>query len=127
MPRKAQPVPPIFQPEVAAEAIVYCAHHNRTEMWVGWPTVKAILANRFNRHFADVEAAKLGWDSQMYDGSNPPGQPDDLYAPVAGDHGAHGAFDARSRNRNPAVWLSLHRPALLSAWLDRRARSGAGR
>jgi hypothetical protein len=96
MPRKAQPVPPIFQPEVAAEAIVYCAHHNRTEMWVGWPAVKAILANKVSRRFGDYEAAKLGWDSQMYDGKQPPHQRDDLYVPVPGDHGAHGDFDQRA-------------------------------
>jgi NAD(P)-dependent dehydrogenase (short-subunit alcohol dehydrogenase family) len=112
MPRRAQPVPPIFQPEVAAEALVYCAYHNRTEMWVGWPTVKAILANRVSRHLGDYEAAALGWESQMYDGGRPTAQPDNLYAALPGDHGAHGAFDDRAHSFSGQLWANVNR-----AWL----------
>jgi NAD(P)-dependent dehydrogenase (short-subunit alcohol dehydrogenase family) len=117
MPRKAQPVPPIFQPEVAAEAIVHCAEHNRTEMWVGWPTVKSILVNRLSRRFADWQAAKKGWESQMYDGERPSGQPDNLFEPVPGDHGAHGDFDERAVGRSWQLWANINRGWLALAGL----------
>lgn len=108
MPRKAQPVPPIFQPEVAADAIVYCAHHDRTEMYVGWPTTQAILANKVSRSFADWYAGKYGWESQMYDGAKPH-RPDNLYEPVPGDVGAHGEFDHRSVDFSWQLWANKNR------------------
>jgi NAD(P)-dependent dehydrogenase (short-subunit alcohol dehydrogenase family) len=112
MPRKAQPVPPIFQPEVAARAVAFCADHDRTEMWVGWPTVKAILANRVSRRFADWMAARLGWEGQMYDGERPAGQPDNLFEPLPGDRGAHGAFGERASSHSAQLWANMNR-----AWL----------
>jgi NAD(P)-dependent dehydrogenase (short-subunit alcohol dehydrogenase family) len=126
MPRRAQPVPPIFQPEVAAEAIVYCAHHERTEMWVGWPTVKTIVANRLSRRFGDREAARGGWEQQMYDGARPAGQRDDLYTPVPGDHGARGAFSERSIDFSWQLWANENRGWLIPAGLGLLVGLGLG-
>jgi len=99
LPRKAQPVPPIFQPEVAARAIYFAAHHpRRREYFVGGSTVKAIFGNKLAPSFADHLLARNGYESQQYDGSEDPNRPDNLFHPVAGDHGAHGTFGDRARN-----------------------------
>jgi NAD(P)-dependent dehydrogenase (short-subunit alcohol dehydrogenase family) len=109
LPRKAQPVPPIFQPEVAAEAIYFAAHHPRREFYVGLPTVGAIVADKIAPGLLDRYLARTGYDSQQYDGAEDPNRPENLWQPVAGDHGAHGAFDARARNWSPQWWTSEHR------------------
>ena len=112
LPRKAQPVPPIFQPEVAAEAIYFAAHNPRREFYVGLPSVKAIVANKIAPGLLDHFLARNGYESQQYDGEEDPNRPDNLWQPVPGDHGAHGAFDARARSWSPQLWTSEHR-----AWL----------
>src|SRR6478752_1161817 len=96
LPRKAQPVPPIFQPEVAARAIYYAAHHpDRREYYVGFSTVKAIFGNKLVPSRGDDYLARAGYDAQQLDNPEDPNRPDNLWEPVAGDHGAHGAFDER--------------------------------
>ena len=109
LPRKAQPVPPIFQPEVAAEAIYFAAHNPRREFYVGLPSVKAIVANKIAPGLLDHYLARTGYDSQQYDGPEDHNRPDNLWQPVPGDHGAHGAFDARASNWSPQLWTSEHR------------------
>ena len=113
LPRKAQPVPPIFQPEVAAEAIYFAAHNPRREFYIGLPTVGAIIADKTAPGLLDRYLARTGYDSQQYDGAEDPNRPDNLWQPVPGDHGAHGAFDSRARSYTPQLWASEHR-ALLS-------------
>lgn len=119
LPRKAQPVPPIFQPEVAARAIYYAAHHpERREYFVGGSTVKAIFGNKISPSFADRVLAKSGYESQQYDGCEDPQRPDNLFHPVAGDHGVHGAFDDRARDRSWEFWAESHVGWLAaSVWL----------
>jgi short-subunit dehydrogenase len=117
MPRRAQPVPPIFQPEVAAEAIVYAADHGRYELYVGWPTVKAVVGDRLAPKLADRYLARMGWEAQMTDEPEDPGRPNNLYAPIPGDHGAHGDFDARSREHSVQLWASERRGRLALAGL----------
>jgi NAD(P)-dependent dehydrogenase (short-subunit alcohol dehydrogenase family) len=112
LPRKAQPVPPIYQPEVAAEAIYFAAHHPRREFYVGLPSVKAIVANKIAPGLLDHFLARTGYDSQQYDGAEDPNRPDNLWQPLPRDHGAHGAFDARASNWSPQLWTSEHR-----AWI----------
>src|SRR3954463_13677326 len=97
LPRKAQPVPPIFQPEVAAEAIYFAAHNPRREFYVGLPSVEVIVANKIAPGLLDHYLARTGYDSQQHDGAEDPNRPDNLWQPVPGDYGAHGAFDARAR------------------------------
>jgi NAD(P)-dependent dehydrogenase (short-subunit alcohol dehydrogenase family) len=127
LPRKAQPVPPIFQPEVAAEAIVWAAYSGRREINVGWPASKAIIGNNFAPGYADHYLAKYGYDSQMVDEPEVPGRPDNLYAPLPGDAGAHGVFDDRSTNTSIALelnkrrgWIALGAAALLFLGFARR-------
>jgi NAD(P)-dependent dehydrogenase (short-subunit alcohol dehydrogenase family) len=112
LPRKAQPVPPIFQPEVAAEAIYFAAHNPRREFYVGLPTVKAIVADKIAPALVDHYLARTGYDSQQYDGAEDPNRPDNLWQPVPGDHGAHGTFDSRARSWSPQLWASEHCTAL---------------
>src|SRR5215831_9454399 len=104
LPRKAQPVPPIFQPEVAARAIVYAADHpRRREYYVGWSTVKAIVGNKLVPSFGDRYLARDGYDSQQHDGPEDPNRPNNLWEPVAGDHGAHGTFDDLAKSYSPKL------------------------
>jgi len=117
LPRRAQPVPPIFQPEIAAEAIYFAAHQPRREFIVGWPAFKAIYGNKIAPCYADRVLARMGYDAQQHDGPEDPERPNNLYDPVAGDHGAHGIFDARSRNWSGHWWLSKNRNWLIPAAL----------
>jgi NAD(P)-dependent dehydrogenase (short-subunit alcohol dehydrogenase family) len=109
--RKAQPVPPIFQPEVAAEAIVYASHHRRREIYVGMPTVEAIIGNKFFPGLLDHYLARTGYDSQQYDGAEDRHRADNLWEPVDAneDRGAHGDFDARAHDVSPQLWTNTHR------------------
>ena len=116
LPRKAQPVPPIFQPEVAARAIYYAAHHpERREYFVGWSTVKAIFGNKLVPSFADHYLARKGYESQQHDGPEDPNRPNNLWEPVPGDHGAHGSFDQRASSFSMELWLEEHRKWLAVA------------
>jgi NAD(P)-dependent dehydrogenase (short-subunit alcohol dehydrogenase family) len=115
LPRKAQPVPPIFQPEVAAEAICFAAHNPRREFYVGAPSVAVIAVNKCVPGLLDRYLARTGYDSQQYDGPEDPNRADNLWQPVPGDHGAHGAFDARARSWSPQLWTSEHRILLALA------------
>jgi len=117
LPRKAQPVPPIFQPEVAAEAICFAAHNPRREFYVGAPSVAVITTNHFVPGLLDHYLARSGYDSQQYDGAEDPNRPENLWQPVSGDHGAHGVFDARARNWSPQLWTSEHRTGVAIAVL----------
>lgn len=112
--KQPQPVPPIFQPEVAAEGIYHAAIHPRRELWVGWPAVKAIVATRFFPGLLDRILAKSGYDGQHTDEALPAGRRDNMYAPVAGDHGAHGRFDARAKPHSVQLFLDLNRGVLLA-------------
>lgn len=112
LPRNPQPVPPIFQPEVAARAIVHAAEHPRREMWVGFPTMKAIVGEKFIAGLLDRYLARTGYDSQQTGGAVDPNRPDNLYHPVPGDWGAHGSFDKRAHGRSAQLWASRHRGTL---------------
>lgn len=109
LPRKAQPVPPIYQPEVAARLIYHAAHHPERREWYGaWSVIKAVFGNKLVPSYADHYLAKTGYDAQQYDGHADAGRPDNLYEPVAGDHGAHGAFDERSESWSAEAWAEEH-------------------
>jgi NAD(P)-dependent dehydrogenase (short-subunit alcohol dehydrogenase family) len=109
MPRQPQPVPPIFQPEVAAEAIEYAAHHRRRQIYVAWPTVKAIFGNKVAPGVLDLILAKHGYDEQQTEEPAQPGRPDNLFEPVDSDRGPHGPFDGRSIDRSWLLWANLRR------------------
>ena len=111
--RKAQPVPPIFQPEVAARAILFAATHRRREVWVGFPTVKAIVANMLFPGLLDHILARSGYSGQITHEKLPAGAPANLYHPVAGPYGAHGRFDAEAKGESWEMWTSRHHGALI--------------
>jgi NAD(P)-dependent dehydrogenase (short-subunit alcohol dehydrogenase family) len=114
LPRKPQPVPPIFQPEVGAEAIVWATEHDRRELWVGLPTLEAILGNRIFPGYLDHVLAETGYKSQQYDGPVDPDRQNNLWSPVPGDFGAHGDFDNRARDFSPQLWATTHRGLVLA-------------
>ncbi len=115
LPRQPQPVPPIFQPEVAAEAIYYAAHHRRRELSVGSPTVQAIWGQKVAPGLLDYFLGRTGYDAQQTDALIDPNRPHNLWEPVAGDHGAHGIFDARAASFSPQLWANTHRGLLAIA------------
>ena len=117
MPRQPQPVPPIFQPEVAADAIVWVVENPRRELYVGWPTVQAIVGNKIAPGLADLYLARTGYDAQQIDEPVPPDRPDNLFEPVPGDFAAHGRFDDRAKTRSVQLWLTKHRSWVLAGAL----------
>lgn len=100
LPNQAQPVPPIYQPEVAAEAIVWAAHNHRREITVGGSNAVLLWGNKFFPGIGDWYLARSGYQSQQTDQPRDPDQPYNLWEPVAGDFGAHGAFDARAKEQS---------------------------
>jgi NAD(P)-dependent dehydrogenase (short-subunit alcohol dehydrogenase family) len=120
LPHRAQPVPPIYQPEVAADAIVYAADHpRRREYWVGGSTAATLAANAVIPGVLDRYLARTGFDSQQTDDPQPPDAPANLWKPADGpnghDFGAHGRFDDRSHSRSAQVWASQHHGGLGAA------------
>jgi NAD(P)-dependent dehydrogenase (short-subunit alcohol dehydrogenase family) len=119
LPRKPQPVPPIFQPEVGAAAVVWAAEHDcGRELSVAWPSVKAIYGNKAVPDYGDHYLARTGFDSQQTEEPADPDRPNNLWEPLPGDHGAHGTFDHRSSGLSAELWLRTR-----GAWL---AVVGAG-
>jgi len=115
MPRKAQPVPPIFQPEVAARAIVFAAFSRRREIWLGTSSWKAILGNKVAPALLDRVLARQGYTSQMRDDPEPADAPANLFHSVPGHQGAHGSFDDRARRGSGTLWATERRNALMTA------------
>jgi len=116
LPRQPQPVPPIYQPEVAARGVVYAADHpGRREYWVGASTAATLAANKFAPALLDRYLARTGYSSQQTSEPAVADRPENLIQPVDGppgtDHGAHGDFDGRSHDRSVQLWMS-HHPAL---------------
>jgi short-subunit dehydrogenase len=115
---KAQPVPPIFEPEVGARAVFWAAHHERREVFVGGSTVEAIVGNKIAPRLLDRYLGHTGYKSQQTDEPENPARADNLWQPADADldFGAHGSFDARARSRSLQVWADLHRAKLLTCF-----------
>jgi NAD(P)-dependent dehydrogenase (short-subunit alcohol dehydrogenase family) len=114
MDRHPQPVPPIYQPEVAADAIVWASEHRRRELYVGGPTVKTIWGNKLLPALGDLYLARNGYDAQLTDERLDGGREGNLFAPVPGDHGTRGHFDD-ARTRSLQLALTKHRRVLAGA------------
>lgn len=112
LPGKPQPVPPIYQPEIGAEAVLYAAHNPRREMYVGYPTVGAIVTDKVAPGFIDWYLARNGYEAQQMDQPVETDRPDNLWAPLPGDHGAHGEFTERAISFSPQLWFNKHRTLL---------------
>jgi NAD(P)-dependent dehydrogenase (short-subunit alcohol dehydrogenase family) len=134
---KAQPVPPIYQPEVAARAIYWAAHHRRREVWVGGSTVEAIVGQKFVPGLLDSYLGKTGFDSQQTPQRESLTRRNNLYHPLddGEDRGAHGSFGDRASKTSEQVWTDLHRRWIVggvlagagaaAAWWRWRKRGGA--
>ena len=109
MPRHPQPVPPIVEPEVAARAIYYAAHHRRREIFVGGPTVKAIYGQDVAPAFADWYLGTHGYDAQQTSEPISSDRPDNLFEPVPGNYAAHGIFTAGAKPYSVQNWINLRR------------------
>jgi NAD(P)-dependent dehydrogenase (short-subunit alcohol dehydrogenase family) len=105
LPRHPQPVPPIYQPELAAEGIWYAAHHNRREVWVGLPTTLTIVANKVAPGLLDWYLGRTGYEGQQTDEPVTADRPDDLFTAVDGHHDAHGIFDRQAKARAFQPWV----------------------
>jgi short-subunit dehydrogenase len=116
LPNHPMPVPPIYQPEIPAEAVYWAAHHRRRELWVGYSAVLAILGNRLAPSFADRYLAKTGFSGQQI--SDMPvsaDRRDNLFEPVPGMAATHGMFDDQAKTRSPQLWAATHRAVVLGA------------
>jgi NAD(P)-dependent dehydrogenase (short-subunit alcohol dehydrogenase family) len=112
MPDQPMPVPPIYQPEVAARAVVWAAEHRRREVYVGIPAVYTILGNKVAPWLAERYLAKTAYSGQQVQGQPVGERPSNLFAPVEGDPGAHGRFDDQAHSRSPQLALTKRR-----AWI----------
>ncbi len=116
LPKHPMPVPPIYQPEIPAEAVYWAAHHHRRELWVGYSAVQAIVGTTLAPSFADWYVGKTGIEGQqIQDMPATPGRPDNLYAPVQDLAATHGMFDAQAKTRSPQLWATTHRPLVAGA------------
>jgi NAD(P)-dependent dehydrogenase (short-subunit alcohol dehydrogenase family) len=130
LPNKPQPVPPIYQPEVAARAVLHAADHpERREYWVGGPTVRAILANKVAPGLLDRYLARKGIGSQQTPEPDPHDRPHNLWEPADGesgyDHGAHGVFEQQATERSYQLWASQHHGAVGAALVGMAALARA--
>jgi NAD(P)-dependent dehydrogenase (short-subunit alcohol dehydrogenase family) len=130
--RKAQPVPPIYQPEVAARAVVHAADHpRRREYWVGGSTAATLIANSIAPGILDRYLAATGYRSQQTDELKDPGQPANLWQPADGaggpDYGAHGRFDDVSHGRSAQLWASQHHGLVVGGALAAAGTAAAAR
>ncbi len=119
---KAQPVPPIFQPEVGARAVYWAAHNHRRELYVGFPTVEAIVANKIAPGILDHYLGRTGYKSQQTNEPEDPNRPNNLWEPVPGDHGSHGTFDNRAHPRSYELWGSRYKNWFAAGNLRRHCR-----
>ena len=129
LPHRAQPVPPVYQPEVGAEAVVHAVlHPDLRDLTVGGSSVKAIWGERIAPGLIDRYLARTGYRSQQTGEPERPGRPDNLWDPVPGDFGAHGRFDRRARTHSAQLWMSEHRAmTLLAAGIAGAAAAAAWR
>jgi len=113
LPRHPMPVPPIYQRELAADAILWAARHPRREFWVGAPTVWTIVSNKLAPRLADWYLARTGYEAQQTGEPIASDRPHYLYDPLPGDRGAHGHFDGEAHGRSVVWWTTKRRLPLL--------------
>lgn len=106
---KPKPMGRIFEPEVAAKAVVQVARDHERELYVGYPTVQTIWGNKVLPGFLDNYLAKTGFKGQQTNEPESPERQNNLWKPVPGDHGARGTFSAESWNSSPEVWMATHK------------------
>lgn len=124
--RHPQPMPPIYEPEVAADAILWAAEHpDRREVYVGASSVMTILGNKLAPGLLDRYLARNGYDAQQTDQRIPSDRPDNLFEPVKGDHGARGIFEETAHGRSPQLWATKRRGLLAATFGGAATFAGA--
>ena len=113
--RKSQPVPPIYQPEIGADAVLFAARSHRRELYVGYPTVEAIIGDKLAPGLGDWYLARNGYEAQQTNEPEEADRRDNLWEPVPGDHGAHGPFGDRAVTSSSQLWLNKNRDLLAMA------------
>ena len=128
LPDRAQPVPPIYQPEVIGNAVSWLVDHPRRELFIGLSSVIAIQGNKIAPAYADQYLGKTGYKSQQTGQRADPNSPNNLWEPVDAtqDHGAHGTFDARANSRSWQLWADMHTGTLALAGIGLASAVGAG-
>jgi hypothetical protein len=117
MPQRARPTGTIFQPEVAAKAILFAAEHDRREIMVGYTTVEATLGEKVIPGLLDHYLATAAWEGSMLPEQVDPNHKDNFWEPLPGDHGSHGPFDRNAHRFSPQFWATQNRGALLGGLL----------
>jgi NAD(P)-dependent dehydrogenase (short-subunit alcohol dehydrogenase family) len=125
LPKHPQPVPPIFEPEVPAEAVYWAAHHRRRELVVGFSALKAIVGNKLAPRFADWYLARTGFDSQQVEDMPVGERRDNLFEPVPDEASTRGIFDAQAKRRSYQLYMTMHR-RLLAGLLAGAVGTAAG-
>jgi NAD(P)-dependent dehydrogenase (short-subunit alcohol dehydrogenase family) len=115
LPNKPKPMGKVYQPEVAARAVLYAAAHNRREIFVGYPTYQAIIGNKIAPWYADIVLAKNGFAGQLTDELVDPDKINNVWEPVHEDRGAYGGFSKIATNKSISLWISLHRNLVRAA------------
>jgi NAD(P)-dependent dehydrogenase (short-subunit alcohol dehydrogenase family) len=111
LPRQTQPVPPIFQPEVGADAVHHAVRTDvGREFLVAWPTVKAVVGEKLVPAYIDRKLGRDGYAGEQTNTPAPPNRPDNLWSPVPGDFGAHGRFDDRAKDASAELWMAKRKP-----------------
>jgi NAD(P)-dependent dehydrogenase (short-subunit alcohol dehydrogenase family) len=109
LPNKPRPMGKVYEPEVAARAIVFAASHNRREIFVGYPTFKAIIGNKIAPWYADWVLARTGFDGQQTDEPVGPNRENNVWEPVHEDRGAYGSFANIAADKSFTLWASINR------------------
>ncbi|WP_299826528.1 SDR family oxidoreductase [uncultured Pontibacter sp.] len=117
LPNKPKPMGKIYQPEVAADAILFAAHHNRREIYVGYPTVQAIVGDKIAPEVGDFILSRSAFKGQQTNEPEDPNRKHNLWEPIPGDHGAHGNFEAEATYFSPELWVSKNKYNLLTGAL----------
>ncbi len=111
---QTQPVPPIFQPEVGADAVHHVVRHDvGREFLVAWPTTEAVLGEKIVPGYIDRKLARGGYQGEQTGEPADPDRPNNLWNPVAGDFAAHGRFDDRSHDVSVELWVAKRKPWLM--------------
>ncbi|MEX2591590.1 MAG: SDR family oxidoreductase [Anditalea sp.] len=109
LPKKPKPMGAIYQPEVAADAILFAAENDRREIMVGWSTIKAIVGNKIAPWYADKVLARSAFEGQQTNEPEDPNRKHNLWEPLPGDHGAHGEFGDHAKSSSVALWFSKNK------------------
>jgi NAD(P)-dependent dehydrogenase (short-subunit alcohol dehydrogenase family) len=127
LPNHPQPVPPIYQPEIPAEAVYWAAHHRRRELWVGYSTVEAIVGTKLSGLAGDIYLARTGFSGQQVkDMPVPADRPNNLYEPVPELAATHGIFDDKAKTHSPQLWAATHRSVVAGGVLAAAGAVAAG-